>query len=251
MKPTERLIKTCSKTEKRFRKRAKTKKYPLLERVGKKEKYVNTKQVLERLNYRGIPSNELLFTDRISIERTIGTNDLLNINYLKKGIDAARPVGRITSVTDEGRFFGTGFLIGTNIFITNNHVIASKTEARNSYVEFNYEEDKNDRPINPITFDFDPNKLFITSVNLDFTILYVKNASYDGAHDLSEFGSLKLIERTGKLQEGEMVSIIQHPKGQRKQVALRNNEVTDIFDQFIHYVTDTEPGSSGITCVQQ
>lgn len=41
------------------------------------------------------------------------------------------------------------------------------------------------------------------------------------------------------------MSIIQHPRGNPKQVAIRENRVIDVFDDFVHYVTDTEPGSSG------
>jgi hypothetical protein len=49
----------------------------------------------------------------------------------------------------------------------------------------------------------------------------------------------------GKLIVGEYVSIIQHPSGERKQVALRENQVIDVLDNFAHYRTDTSPGSSG------
>ena len=60
-----------------------------------------------------------------------------------------------------------------------------------------------------------------------------------------KFGSLKLINRSGKALLGERVSIIQHPQGNTKQIAIRENEVIDIFSDFIHYSTDTQPGSSG------
>jgi len=44
---------------------------------------------------------------------------------------------------------------------------------------------------------------------------------------------------------GEYVTIIQHPEGKRKQIALRENQVVDMLDDFAHYRTDTAPGSSG------
>ena len=53
---------------------------------------------------------------------------------------------------------------------------------------------------------------------------------------------------TDEVLAGECVSIIQHPKGDPKQVALRKNEVIklpDDEDRFLHYQTDTNPGSSG------
>jgi len=44
---------------------------------------------------------------------------------------------------------------------------------------------------------------------------------------------------------GEWVNIVQHPGGEPQKVALRENEVVDVFDDWMHYTTDTGPGSSG------
>jgi len=41
------------------------------------------------------------------------------------------------------------------------------------------------------------------------------------------------------------VNIIQHPNGEPKQLAIRNNQVVDELELFLHYRTDTDPGSSG------
>lgn len=53
------------------------------------------------------------------------------------------------------------------------------------------------------------------------------------------------------LQDGYVVAlqqhlnIIQHPKGRRKEVALQENRITNIYLNHMRYTTDTEPGSSG------
>ena len=44
---------------------------------------------------------------------------------------------------------------------------------------------------------------------------------------------------------GQWVNIIQHPNGERKQLALRQNNIIDMLDDFLQYETDTAPGSSG------
>ena len=44
---------------------------------------------------------------------------------------------------------------------------------------------------------------------------------------------------------GEAVTIVQHPKGQDKQIALNANDVLGLRAQWLFYTTDTEPGSSG------
>jgi endonuclease I len=62
---------------------------------------------------------------------------------------------------------------------------------------------------------------------------------------LAAFGFCPLIEAEGKILLGEYASIIQHPNGQPKQLALRENQVIDLLDNFLHYRTDTAPGSSG------
>ena len=41
------------------------------------------------------------------------------------------------------------------------------------------------------------------------------------------------------------MSIIQHPQGGPKQIAVTANQVVNIFDHRLQYTTDTLPGSSG------
>ncbi len=94
------------------------------------------------------------------------------------------------------------------------------------------------------SFRLTPERLFITDQNLDFTLVAIEEVSADGTK-VSDFGFLPLISQTGKGLVGEYVSIIQHPSGAPKAVAIRENQIMDVFDDFIHYSTDTMPGSSG------
>jgi endonuclease G len=59
------------------------------------------------------------------------------------------------------------------------------------------------------------------------------------------FGFNPAISAEGKAIAGDFVTIVQHPEGQKKQVALRDNRIVDVFDEFLHYEADTQPGSSG------
>ena len=63
--------------------------------------------------------------------------------------------------------------------------------------------------------------------------------------ELAPFGFNPLIEAEGKAIIGEYVTIVQHPRGEKKQIALRENKIVDMPDRFMHYAADTEPGSSG------
>ncbi len=184
--------------------------------------------------------------DGLALERIIHNNDLFPIAYLEQGINVARSVCRIELCDRVGRVLGhgTGFLVSPNLLLTNNHVLESPSWALYAQAEFNYQKDVNRYPLQSKRFNLNPKRFFITDAELDFTLVALDPHGQDGA-TLSEFGYLKLISESGKALKGEYVSIIQHPGGGFKAVAIRENEVIDVFDQFIHYLTDTQKGSSG------
>lgn len=184
--------------------------------------------------------------DGLAIERIIGNNDLFPIAYLDAGLNAARPVCRIEVRDSIGRILGhgTGFLVSPSLLLTNNHVLENEDVALSSLAQFNYELDLNLKDRQVKSFRFTPKRLFITDQKLDFTLVAIEEVSADGTK-LSDFGFLPLFSQRGKVLVGEYVSIIQHPSGAPKAVAIRENKITDIFDNYIHYSTDTLAGSSG------
>jgi endonuclease G, mitochondrial len=171
-------------------------------------------------------------------ERILGGNDLMPVAYLQRGAIAARAVARI----DLGNGSGTGFLIAPRVLITNNHVLPDKATAARALANFRFEVDLNDTPVGPAVAELKPDELFFTSdqSQLDFTVVAV-----DSNVPLAQYGCLPLIETTGKVSEGEWVTIIQHPNGGRKQVCVRENKLIQRKDDVLWYTTDTEPGSSG------
>lgn len=184
--------------------------------------------------------------DSIAMERIMGKSDLFPISYLQMGTNSGNSICRIQIRDDKGSFIGsgTGFLVAENVLMTNNHVIDSMRTALNSIAEFNYQDDVNFMPCPTYTFRLNPEQFFVTDEELDFTLVALKdNPSSD--KQPKDFGHLHLIAEEGKILEGEYVSIIQHPNGGPKAVTIRENKVSSILDDFIHYLTDTEPGSSG------
>lgn len=177
------------------------------------------------------------------LERLLGNNDLIAVGFLEAGYLAGRAVGRITVMTDEGRAFGTGSLISSQLLLTNNHVLESPADAANARVEFDYQLDLSGTQLQAVSFAFDPDAFFLTDKHLDYTLVAVSEGA-DG-RELGEFGFIQLIEAEGKVLLGEAVNIIQHPSGEPKQLALRENELVDLLEDFVHYQTDTAPGSSG------
>jgi endonuclease G, mitochondrial len=162
------------------------------------------------------------------------------------GLQAARCVGRITIRNRTGQTlgYGSGFTIAPRLLITNNHVLGSAEVAATSRVEFNYQEDGSGNLLRSIVLNFEPSVFFVTDKHLDFTVVAVSEESLEGT-EIAGFTWLPLIEQEGKVIIGEYVNIIQHPNGEPKQLALRENQLVDLLPDFLHYKTDTAPGSSG------
>lgn len=184
--------------------------------------------------------NELL------LERIVGRNDLLGIAYMDRGLAASRTVGCVR-LFDNGRCVGsgTGFMVSPQLLMTNNHVLEDAAMGRQARVVFNFQDDPDGNALPPMTFLLDPDRFFLTSHPLDFTLIAVSRQAGEGTVELEEIGWSRLIEAEGKVINGEYVTIVQHPNGQPKQIALRENQIIDVLDNFLHYHTDTAPGSSG------
>jgi endonuclease G, mitochondrial len=180
------------------------------------------------------------------LERILGSDDTFNVNYLALAARAASSVGRIRIRRASGRAagFGTGFLVSDRLMLTNNHVLPELRTAATSLVDFDYEDDVDGQAKSLHTFAFAPGSLYVTDEDLDFTLVAVASTSQSG-YPLSRFAWSPLVEQEGKVLLGELVNIIQHPRGDRKRLALRQNEVVDLLPLFVHYETDTSPGSSG------
>ncbi|MCB8936090.1 MAG: DNA/RNA non-specific endonuclease [Anaerolineae bacterium] len=185
--------------------------------------------------------------DGLGLERILGVSDLLEVNFLDIGRRAGRAVGRvqIRDATGRVRGFGTGFVVSPHLLLTNNHVLPSADSARRSLVDFEYEDDENFNPRTPVMFGMEPDLFFLTNERLDYAIVALRPTSVDGATPLSDFGFLPLSANKGKILIDEYVAVIQHPGGAPKKIALRNNKLVDLFDDFLHYTTDTDRGASG------
>ena len=182
-----------------------------------------------------------------TLERVLAGNELQPVNYLERGAIAARAVARIQIRQPNGRAYGwgTGFLIAPQVLITNNHVLPSQDWAVYSSAQFDYETDLQDRPTGPVDFALNPQQLFYTSPELDFTIVAVAARSTDGEQNLEQFGWLPLLGTPGKSFEGEWLTIVQHPSGERKQLCVRENRLIKKSEDVLWYSTDTLGGSSG------
>ncbi len=259
MSMADRLVAVVEKTEARFRQQAaeREEKERLLEagRMFEANPIALVERRLARLNADPSLASEVIRSravrpptyaarppDSVILERVLGASDLIGVRFLELGAWVARAVSRVHIHSPRGAVlgYGTGFMISPRLMLTNNHVLADKVEAAHSRAELSFEAGF-DGSMKPSTWvRFAPQVFFLTDPVLDYTVIAVDPETAFGEH-----GWLRLIEEQGKVIVGEWVNIIQHPNGEPKQLALRENQVVDELEQFLHYRTDTAPGSSG------
>ncbi len=173
-------------------------------------------------------------------ERVIGSASFLGVAFLSIGLRAARTVACL-HVSNGAR--ATGFMVSPELLLTNNHVFPSFASAQGSQAFFNFELDENNQKRTAVIFDVNPERFFLNDPTLDYALVAIDPTSAN--QSLSAFGFNPLSSAMGKVQEAEKVNIIQHPSGAMKQIVLQDNDISKRLDNFIQYVADTMPGSSG------
>lgn len=176
--------------------------------------------------------------DRLLYEKTLEKineqPDFLPASFLTNGAARARAVCKVVVPTKTGRSLGTGFLITRNLLMTNNHVVEDRATAANALAEFQIKEGQR-----PIVVAMQPDRFFMTSKALDFTIVACDGLGIEAIIPIS------LLRNPAIVTRHERVNIIQHPRGRQKEIAIHDNKVSRVKDLVVHYSTDTEPGSSG------
>lgn len=172
-------------------------------------------------------------------EAIFGTPQLRSVGWLRRGLDLARAVCRIR-VSKGGVEFvlGTGFHIGKGRILTNHHVLSSMDEANGAEIRFDYEEDSSGGVLPGKRYRTLPNS-WRSSQAFDCAVVQLDAPNMD-----ETWGKLTL-EAQQSPRRGDHVTIIQHPEGGPKQIAMTANQVRAIHQHHLFYSTDTLPGSSG------
>src|SRR5258705_10141088 len=110
-------------------------------------------------------------TESFFTERKIGpTLDLDDAPPSEAGRAAGVAVGRIVEVDAGGaplEGIATGFLIGSNLLLTNHHVFSTADECRNCGIQFGYEQ-VNGSLRSGDTYALQPDRFFYADEKLDF-----------------------------------------------------------------------------------
>jgi endonuclease G, mitochondrial len=184
---------------------------------------------------------------KLEFERILGSNDLVDINYLERGLQVSRAVCRIILLGPGGgdRGYATGFMVSPRLLLTNHHVFPSFSDAEGAIAEFNYELDILGHPKPTTRFNTSPGVYFWANEELDFALVAIDPTPTLGSMPLAEFGWLRLNPQIGKINETEFVSLVQHPGGSPKECSIRENQLIKIENTTLVYKSDTAPGSSG------
>ncbi|MEV7442919.1 serine protease [Streptomyces sp. NPDC091204] len=228
------------------------------EKLAAGVKYPDTPQAIENrarrlLTRGGVPPEaamESTYAEALgrpeTFERIIRvTNDLQPWSFFPRGARAGATVARIMIFLDGlERPHATGFLVSPRLLLTNHHVFPNTETARLCFLEFNAQVTIDNTRDASIRYELDPDLFFTADEHLDYALVAVKPAA-DGRFPGEVFGWNRLSIEQGKIVVNDPVNVIGHPMGRLKEIALRDNNLVQRLDDFLHYWTDTEPGSSG------
>jgi len=185
-------------------------------------------------------------------EAILAQDDMLPVGYLQAGLAAARSVARLlVSRYENGeeqtkRYWGTGWLLTDTLLITNHHVFNARdgNEAAAAAADF-----RKQAMGAAVQFDLDAAdgasepaevvELLGADENLDYAIVRLK-AGQNRPGLLVDWSPFSL-----RPSDVAPLNIIQHPNGQPKKIAIRNNLATAAASPELRYFTSTLGGSSG------
>lgn len=193
---------------------------------------------------KGLSAFNFTVPDEAKLEKLIGPgNNLLRIKWLEEALKASKAVCRITFTDVDGSAsVGTGFLTQEGYLFTNNHVLKTAEVVKTATAEFNYEVGMDGKTKSITAYKLDPSS-YITSPPSEYDFARVKVIDRADA-PLAQWGFVEFDPEAIPVV-GDPVTIIQHPEGEDKQIALTANEVLGQLKQHIFYMTDTKGGSSG------
>lgn len=190
-------------------------------------------------------------------------------------------VCRVEVAFDRGKGFGTGFLVGPDVVLTNHHVVEAVITKTNGarpdrvVLRFDYKRSDDGEELNPgqefrlaedwlidsspvsdVDFEPEPKSRLPEPDRLDYALLRLSDAAGNspvGAKaepGAPPRGWIKISAESPSLPAGSPLFIVQHPAGEPMQLALDTEAVIKVNDNStrVQYRTNTLPGSSGSPC---
>src|SRR5262249_33185695 len=175
----------------------------------------------------------------VGFERRFGpTLDYENIPPSNAAQVAGLPVARLVDIPQAGfeeQGFATGFLVSSQLLLTNYHVFSIAADAENAGAEFEYEYEGT-RLKKGTTFVLDPQRFFLSNKDLDFALVAVSLTSQAG-RQLRDYSFLRMIPTSGKILKGHPVNLIEYPDGAPKTYVSKNNPLVNLDDNHLWYLS--------------
>lgn len=192
-------------------------------------------------------------------EEIVHEDDTLAVGFLLEGAEAGRAVARLlVPAMSQGqprllsggqpeRHLGTGWMVTSDLLITNHHVVNARRRGEPPASDEDLTAQVSETRA---WFDYDtegtqPRETALAALEasnsqLDYAVCRLSNP-FRG--QVLRLAKTRLDVATG--QQKPSVNIIQHPMGEPKRVAMRNNLVSGSQETDLRYFTDTRRGSSG------
>jgi V8-like Glu-specific endopeptidase len=191
-------------------------------------------------------------------EVVVHLDDMVPYEYMRAGLAAANAIAKLSvprysnanlEKNEKGEpiiYLGTGWLVAKNLLLTNHHVINARDDD---------EQDADGVDLvcqaKATKAQFDFNSDGMRGVTIGLTELLAWDAKLDYALVRTEPIDRQPLEigeklaQTNSARRNIALNIIQHPDGQPKKFAIRNNLLTGATQTDLRYFTDTLAGSSG------
>jgi hypothetical protein len=162
------------------------------------------------------------------------------IAALGKVLAVSPSVCKLTVGFAPGEQFGTAFRIAPDLLLTNWHVVHRRGDAAPAVTvsaEFGFEDDADGGLLPPRAVRCDAAPAASDETD-DWAVVSVAEPLAD------TWPAVSLATVAVPAMNGPAY-IVQHPMGQRKRVGFVRNRISYVDDRVVHYLTDTDAGSSG------
>lgn len=174
------------------------------------------------------------------------------------GDDLSAPVARIPSIKSAlasvepwlsgvchlrlnlrgGVAIGTGFRISKNYILTNHHVLRPRYSVQDVEIHFGFEEGPDGKkPVKPHEYEGDMATINGKPAD-DWAVIRVAGMS-------DEFAVIPFDAKADAPRRDDLTYIVHHPLGNPKRIGYVRNTIVYVDAKVVHYVTDTQSGSSG------
>jgi V8-like Glu-specific endopeptidase len=179
----------------------------------------------------------LLYYDDLTIE--IGRVPAL-IETLRTMCALAPAICRLVVGIDDRPIRGSAFRIAPDLLLTNWHVLHDeRTGSRAEVVtaDFGYDDDGEGGALSPTEIVCDVTSI-VSNEDDDWAVIRCNESPEDRWPIVN-------LSSAAEPRVRRPAYIVQHPNGERKRLGFVRNQVSSFDDNVVHYLTDTQEGSSG------